>query len=438
MHQTHWYAVVGNPIGHSKSPQLFSAAFSYLSLPATYFRLHAERVEEIPFFIREAGVKGVNITAPFKESIIPLLDGLSPEAKDIGAVNCVVVRDGALIGYNTDHIGVAESLFSGRAISGARALVVGAGGAAAATLFALRAHSCELFITNRTMKRAVKLGERYGATVLSSSKAGQQLTSFDYIVSTVPGDAFFLDAYAISKHTVVLDASYGASQLRIAAEKAGFTRIDGIEWLVHQATASFELFFNRKIPSSVMLSTVSSRTEPVSPILVGFMMSGKSKVGRSLAPLLSMPFVDTDDEIERRFGRDIVSLFQEKGESVFREEERRVLRELSTEPQVIATGGGVVLSADNRKILRDKGPVFWLFTSLDTTVQRLEFEDGIERQTRPVLHGKEWKTTVSSLFFERLPLYAEAADVVVITEDFNQEKLAEIVRDEYNACAASY
>ena len=160
--------------------------------------------------------------------------------------------------------------------------------------------------------------------------------------------------------------------------------------------------------------------------LIGPMGSGKSAVGRQLARLLGVPFHDSDSEIERRTGVDIPYIFEQEGESGFRQREHEALVALTRlEPIVLATGGGAVLQAENRRLLAENGCVVYLETSLAQQLQRVGSGRG-----RPLLHDVDPAERLQRLRIEREPLYREIADYTVSTDHRRVIKVAEqILRD---------
>lgn len=142
--------------------------------------------------------------------------------------------------------------------------------------------------------------------------------------------------------------------------------------------------------------------------LVGPMGSGKTTIGRRVARQLGMPFLDCDEEIEKRTGASVNLIFDIEGEAGFRQRESGLLRELvQGEPALIATGGGAVLSPVNRDLLRDSGLVVWLQTSVDQQILRLQND-----KKRPLLQAPDRRAKLEALAQERDPLYAEVADLV--------------------------
>jgi len=156
------------------------------------------------------------------------------------------------------------------------------------------------------------------------------------------------------------------------------------------------------------------------------MGAGKSSIGRRLANLLDLPFRDTDQVIRERAGVDIDFIFEKEGEAGFRLREEKVLAELlAEEPAVIATGGGVVLSAANREAMKHHGVVVFLETGVDWQLARTRLGSH-----RPLLDTPDPRERLASIYAERLPLYRECATVTVSTDGRRVAAVANAVLDE--------
>ena len=158
-------------------------------------------------------------------------------------------------------------------------------------------------------------------------------------------------------------------------------------------------------------------------VLIGFMGSGKSSIGRRVAAHLGFQFVDTDALLVERDGREIAEIFAREGEARFRDLETAVLESLSTrEHCVISTGGGVILREENRALLRQLGLVVWLTASEDVIFERVS-----RTNTRPLLHTADPRETVTQLLAARRPLYAAAAQFTVDTTTLAHAAAADAV-----------
>lgn len=157
--------------------------------------------------------------------------------------------------------------------------------------------------------------------------------------------------------------------------------------------------------------------------LIGPMGSGKTAVGKHLARALKLTFYDSDAEIETRTGVDIPFIFEKEGEAGFRVRERELIEQLTRlEHLVLATGGGVVLHPDNRRVLAERGCVVYLKTSVYQQMERTRHS-----RQRPMLLNTDPRETLDALMLEREPLYAEIADLTVSTDGRRVQAVAEDV-----------
>jgi len=157
--------------------------------------------------------------------------------------------------------------------------------------------------------------------------------------------------------------------------------------------------------------TATRLTVPKTIVLVGLMGAGKTTIGRRLATVLKLPFIDSDQEIVEAAGCSIADIFEMYGEAIFRDLEQRVLlRLVGREPCVIATGGGAILAEENRRVMRDNGTVVYLRARLESLWERTRHDS-----SRPLLKTPDPKGTLERLLGERDPLYREAAHVIVDT-----------------------
>ncbi|WP_203361770.1 shikimate kinase [Bacillus sp. REN10] len=161
--------------------------------------------------------------------------------------------------------------------------------------------------------------------------------------------------------------------------------------------------------------------------MTGFMGTGKTTIGQLLADQLQMPVIDTDVYIEQQEGITIAEIFEQKGEAYFRELETAVLEKLSTnEQKVVTTGGGIIMKEKNRQLMKQCGTVVFLETDLAVIFERLRGDT-----SRPLIQNQE-RSRIEELYESRLPLYREAADVIIHTTNQTAEQVAQEVMQRLN------
>jgi shikimate dehydrogenase len=265
--------IIGNPVRHSLSPPMHAAALRRLGLDARYlpFEIAPGQVRDVLRALAPLGFWGINVTIPYKERVLRLLDEVRPQAAAIGAVNTVVVRQGRLIGHNTDAEGFRRALENegGAEIRGRTVLLLGAGGAARAVAFACLESGCgSLLIANRTVARARRLRrallERFPEARIAVVAGGKsaftaQAAGSDVIVNTTPlgtrpADPLPVPRGALRRGQVVMDIVYRprVTQLLAAAAAAGARPVDGLAMLLHQGALAFELWTGLPAPLPAM------------------------------------------------------------------------------------------------------------------------------------------------------------------------------------------
>jgi 3-dehydroquinate dehydratase/shikimate dehydrogenase len=237
--ETEVYAVVGNPVAHSRGPALFNPAFRAIGRNARYVRIPLDDASLLREVVEAMELRGVSVTIPHKEAVE--VDERDEAAREIGAVNTVLVRDGRLVGYNTDGPAVLEAVGD---VRGRRALVLGAGGAGRAVAWALRRGGAEVAVANRTPGRGgatVPWAER--GRVPADLVANATSVGMNSDESPFPGEAW-------KKGMRAFDAVYTPRETRFLREAraAGAETTDGEEMFRRQAALQFRLFTGRDLP----------------------------------------------------------------------------------------------------------------------------------------------------------------------------------------------
>jgi shikimate dehydrogenase len=246
--------VLGHPVRHSRSPAMHNAAFEavgldwrYVALPVPPAEL-AETVRALP----RSGYAGVNVTIPHKEAALELADEASESARAIGAANTLTFADGSIGADNTDAGGLLAALDEDP--DGMAALVLGAGGAGRAAVWALREAGAEVSVWNRTPERARQLAEKLGVQTVEAPIHADLVVNATS-VGLAPGDAIEdLPLAWIDPPAVAVELVYGDHEtpFQAWAETGGARLVDGLEVLVRQGALSFELWTGREAPVEVM------------------------------------------------------------------------------------------------------------------------------------------------------------------------------------------
>jgi 3-dehydroquinate dehydratase/shikimate dehydrogenase len=264
---TEVYGVVADPVAHSLSPLIHNAGFAQLGLDRIYvpFRVPREYLEEFLESCPELGIKGLSVTIPHKEAVIPLLSSTDEAVQGIGAANTILFRDGKRDGFNTDAPAAVASVEHTMALqpgdnslAGQQALILGAGGVARAVVWGLRRRGADIVIASRTLERAEDLARSFKAravawTLRHSIKA-------DLIVNCTPVgmhpnvDESPYEGIHFRTGAVVFDTIYNPEQTLFIkqAKQAGCTVISGVDMFVGQAAAQFKLFTERDAPLDTM------------------------------------------------------------------------------------------------------------------------------------------------------------------------------------------
>ncbi|MGQ9469015.1 MAG: shikimate dehydrogenase [Nitrososphaerales archaeon] len=268
--------VIGHPVDKSLSPIMHNEAFRAKNLDYVYlaFDVGEFHLKEAVQGLRALGVRGFNVTMPYKVTIMSLLDRMDKGASLVGAVNTVLNNDGELIGYNTDVDGVTSALETKlHSLKGLKALLIGAGGAARACIVALVSKGCkEIIVMNRTLNRAKSMVEElskklemsYSLKELSIDSLKIAIGSADILINSTPIgtypniDESIVPQELIKKDMIVFDVVYNPKKTKLIrdAEKMGAKTIPGYEMFVGQGAASFNLWTGMDAPVDIMKRAV--------------------------------------------------------------------------------------------------------------------------------------------------------------------------------------
>lgn len=389
------YGLLGRTLRHSYSPQIHALLGDYK------YRLFEVEPQDLEAFLKKREFGGINVTIPYKKDVLPYLSGISDNAKRIGAVNTIIVKeDGGLYGDNTDYDGfLCLVQKSGFQVKGKKALVLGTGGASlpiSAVLSDLGAREV-VFISRSGENNYQNLSRHADA---------------DLIVNTTPVGMYPnnlkapLSLSEFPKLSGVLDIVYNPQKTKLIldAERLGIPAYSGLLMLVAQGKRAAELFLGHDIPDSETDRIFKKlSTEMQNIVLVGMPGCGKTTVGKALAEQLDRPFFDADEEILKRTGKSAEAWIEACGEAVFRQKETEVLESLCKQSgTVIATGGGAVTVPENADILRQNSIVFFI----NRDISALPVEG------RPLSKA----TALSEMYEVRLPMYRSVCDYEIAAD----------------------
>ncbi|HKT13421.1 MAG TPA: shikimate dehydrogenase [Terriglobia bacterium] len=259
--QTQLYGVVGTHSSMSLSPAMQNIAFQAKRVNALYLPCETGRLSDFLKFARSLKFAGFSITMPFKRAIMKELAWMDPLTEQIGACNTVAVRHGKWMGWNTDSSAVTEVLTKRLRLPGSKILILGAGGAARAAAFALRAEKADVYVAARRDAVARKLARDAGAEAVRWEHADS--LDVDTVINATPvGMAPYSDAHPIDlarlRARVVLDMVYYPAETRFLSEARGrgLVTISGLEMLVAQGARQFEIWTGQSAPRALMEQAV--------------------------------------------------------------------------------------------------------------------------------------------------------------------------------------
>jgi len=270
----HICLVIGDPVAHSLSPVMHNVAYKALGIEGQYeFKAKQVSEQELVGFMKQVKAEGIHmlaVTVPHKESIMQYLDDIDKVAKEIGAVNTVLNKNGKLVGYNTDYIGATDSLKAVAPLAGKRVAILGSGGSARAIEYGLMQEKCDVTIYSRNTDSANDIKKVFGCKVMAWDERNKSVA--DIIINTTPigrdNDELPIDESMIGKGHIVFDINYNVNGTALlkAAKKNGATVVDGLEMLLRQGMKQFELYTGLKAPEQAMRNSLQNDKKHVDAV----------------------------------------------------------------------------------------------------------------------------------------------------------------------------
>jgi len=398
------FCVIGQSLPHTFSPEIHS--FFGLDYGVEELR----NLEALQSFVKNTDYDGFNVTIPYKRDIIPLLQHVSKEALEMGAVNTVVKKEGEWYGHNTDIYGIRYALKqAGIEVEGKKIAILGSGGTSHMANYALKDIAREIVVVSRTGE--INYNNIY------------DIKDIDVVINTTPvgmypnNEPAPVDLEKMPSVKGVFDAIYNPlrTTLLLKAEELGLNWANGLSMLVEQARVARDIFVGEESTeelSKKVYQELYKRKRNI--VFIGMPGSGKTTFGRAMAKELGKEFVDTDDIIVKKAGKSIPKIFEEDGETYFRQLEMEVVAEVSAKfNQVISTGGGVPLNVDNRRNIRHNGFVIFVDRPIET----------LETDGRPLSLSMDLRV----MFDRRMPIYLKSKDAQIFC-DGNIERTLERIR----------
>ena len=394
------FGLLGEQLSHSFSPLIHAELGNY------EYRLYEKKPGELDAFLRHGDFDALNVTIPYKKSVIPFCSGLSETARTVGSVNTITrMPDGSLYGDNTDCYGFAWLLKkTGINAAAGKTVIFGSGGSSLSVQAVLRDMGAkDIVVVSRNGEVSYKNIEDHGDAIL--------------LVNTTPvgmypdnGISPVSDIGVFRQCRAVIDLIYNPAktELLLQAEESGILALGGLAMLVAQAKKAAEIFTKTSIPDE----TIETITEKIARltmniVLIGMPGCGKTSIGRALANRMGRGFADTDVWITETSGKTIPAIIAEDGENRFRGLETDALKALCKQSGlVIATGGGVVTQSRNRRIIKQNSIVIFLdrdISSLPVSGRPISERDGI-----------------AAIAAERLPLYRQWSEYTVAVRGIDQ------------------
>lgn len=384
------FCLIGEKLGHSFSAIIHRKTGLDYSLK----EIEPDKLSE---FLTCPSVDGFNVTIPYKKAVIPFLYSVSQEAEKIGAVNTVVNKNGKLYGYNTDYFGLEYALKRAKIeVKDKNVLILGSGGASQTAVTLCKDLNAKSVIT-------------VSRTGTVNYKNVYDLSETEVVINATPvgmspnNDELVLDLSRFPHLKGVFDLIYNPlkTKLVLQAEELGVNASGGLAMLVAQAIKSQSIWRNKNFSDSDIEDILDYLIfNTLNIVLIGMPSSGKSSIGKELALKLKKEFVDTDEEIQKRYLSSPKDIILKEGEKKFREYEKEVVKSVSlSQGKIIATGGGVCLDEENVKRLKANGIL--IFVKRD--IELLTVND------RPISQ----KEGIKELYVKRKSVYENAKDFII-------------------------
>lgn len=415
------YGCIGKKLPHSFSKIIHEKIGDYS------YELVELTEDELPDFMEKRDFKAINVTIPYKEAVIPYLYELSDTAKEIGAVNTIVNRDGKLYGYNTDFYGMTALIKKNNIdFSGKKVAVLGTGGTSKTATAVAKSLGADTVI---------KVSRKSAGGTVTYEELYENHADTDIIINTTPVGMFpeiFASPVNVEKFSSlsgVIDAVYNPLETKLVADAKGkcISAESGLYMLVAQAIRAYEIFMNKTVDENLLNNIFKCvKSEKQNIVLIGMPGSGKTTIGQAVAQKLGRDFIDTDIEIKKEIKTEISDFFEKHGEEKFRDIETDVIKnKAKLSGVVIATGGGAILRKENIDALKMNGVLYFLDRPLEQIVPTSD---------RPTASSIE---SLKKRYNERYGIYSASADKRIVVTGIVDDAVTQIESEHFhyeNSC----
>lgn len=396
------YGLIGEKLGHSFSKEIHEMLGKY------QYELKEIAKDEIDNFMKEKDFLAINVTIPYKETVIPYLDYIDDKALEINAINTIVNKNGKLYGYNTDYYGLKSIIERNNiCVKDKKVLILGTGGTSKTASIVLKGLGAkEILFASKSKKNDVNIITYEEAitihndanVILNATPCGMYPNNEDIII----------DINYFNNLEAVCDVIYNPlkTQILLDAIDRGLKYANGLYMLVSQAVYASGYFLNEDI-NKELIDEIYNKIEfnKKNIVLIGMPSSGKSSIAKRLAAKLQKEFLDSDALIEEKIAMKIKDFLNKDNEKEFRDIETDVINEISKKNNlVISTGGGVIKRKENMDALRKNSVVIFI----DRPLNLLQATND-----RPLSSNR---SDLQKLYLERYELYEKYSDIKVVND----------------------
>ena len=415
------YGLIGGVLGHSYSKEIHEQIADY------EYELKELAPDELDAFMKERPFKAINVTIPYKQDVIAYLDWIDDKAKEIGAVNTIVNRDGKLYGYNTDYAGMRALVERiGVDLQDKKVLILGTGGTSkTARAVAQSFDAGEILNVSRKKPEDRQASDQKQIKTVTYQEAETLHADAQYIINTTPcgmypkTDQKPIDLSRFPDLEGVLDVIYNPLRTRLIleAQELEIPAEGGLYMLAAQAVYACGHFLNWEMRAEEIEKAYKNVVqEKRNLVLCGMPSSGKTTVGKCLAEVFGRKLIDTDELVVQKIGMPIAEYTALCGEQAFRDIESAAVKEAASENGVIiATGGGAILREENVRALKQNGILFFIDRPLELLTATPD---------RPFSSDPE---ALRKRYEERYDIYCHVADCRVDGSGNAESVAAEII-----------